>query len=217
MQMRSGHELIIRSPYDRCSVVKHPYLFEIAIYCWEEINVLSFGADCKQTNVRKLHILRLRVSNLHKKQTFNSLVARMAWQRYVQMLVRRRLTNQKRFFVSIDTNNQSACSIFGLWHASLKHCSPGFFVFTLRLTRVTRTLGTRLRKVPSLSFNNSIILCSYFSKRPRSQIRHPWARVSRSFHPPFSPDTGGKNGGFLSMRTKVILESPFARPGLTPM
>ena len=33
----------------------------------------------------------------------------------------------------------------------------------------------------------------------------------------FSPDLGGKNGGVLSMRMQVILDSPFARPGLAPI
>ena len=33
----------------------------------------------------------------------------------------------------------------------------------------------------------------------------------------FSPDLGGKNGGVLSMRMQVILDSSFARPGSTPM
>ena len=33
----------------------------------------------------------------------------------------------------------------------------------------------------------------------------------------FSPDLGGKNGGVLSMRMQVILDSPFARPGSAPI
>ena len=33
----------------------------------------------------------------------------------------------------------------------------------------------------------------------------------------FSPDLGEKNGGVLSMRMQVILDSPFARPGLAPI
>ena len=33
----------------------------------------------------------------------------------------------------------------------------------------------------------------------------------------FSPDLGGKNGGVLSMRMQVILESSFARPGSAPI
>ena len=33
----------------------------------------------------------------------------------------------------------------------------------------------------------------------------------------FSPDLGGKNGGVLSMRMQVILDSSFARPGSTPI
>ena len=33
----------------------------------------------------------------------------------------------------------------------------------------------------------------------------------------FSPDLGGKNGGILSMRMQVILDSSFARPGSAPI
>ena len=33
----------------------------------------------------------------------------------------------------------------------------------------------------------------------------------------FSPDLGGKNGGVLSMRVQVILDSSFARPGSVPI
>ena len=33
----------------------------------------------------------------------------------------------------------------------------------------------------------------------------------------FSPDLGGENGGVLSMRMQVILDSPFARPCLAPI
>ena len=33
----------------------------------------------------------------------------------------------------------------------------------------------------------------------------------------FSPDLGGKNGGVLSMRMQVILDSSFARPGAAPI
>ena len=33
----------------------------------------------------------------------------------------------------------------------------------------------------------------------------------------FSPDLGGKNGGVLSMRIQVILDSSFARPGSAPI
>ena len=31
------------------------------------------------------------------------------------------------------------------------------------------------------------------------------------------PDLGGKNGGVLSMRMQVILDSSFARPGSAPI
>ena len=33
----------------------------------------------------------------------------------------------------------------------------------------------------------------------------------------FFPDSGGKNGGVLSMRMQVILDSSFARPGSAPI
>ena len=33
----------------------------------------------------------------------------------------------------------------------------------------------------------------------------------------FSPDLGGKNGGVLSMRMQVILDTSFARPGSAPI
>ena len=33
----------------------------------------------------------------------------------------------------------------------------------------------------------------------------------------FSPDLGGKNGGVLSMRMQVILDSSFSRPGSAPI
>ena len=33
----------------------------------------------------------------------------------------------------------------------------------------------------------------------------------------FSPDLGGKNGGVLSMRMQVILDSSFACPGSAPI
>ena len=33
----------------------------------------------------------------------------------------------------------------------------------------------------------------------------------------FSPDFGGKNGGVLSMRMQVILDSSFAHPGSAPI
>ena len=33
----------------------------------------------------------------------------------------------------------------------------------------------------------------------------------------FYPDSGGKNGGVLSMRMQVILDSSFARPGSAPI
>ena len=41
--------------------------------------------------------------------------------------------------------------------------------------------------------------------------------LERSSKYGFSPDLGGKNGGVLSMRMRVILDSSFARPGSAPI
>ena len=44
----------------------------------------------------------------------------------------------------------------------------------------------------------------------------PRAKSGKYFKIWFSPDLGGKNGGVLSMRMHVILDSSFARPGSAP-
>ena len=45
----------------------------------------------------------------------------------------------------------------------------------------------------------------------------PQAESGKYFQIWFSPDLGGKNGGVLSMRMQVILDSSFARPGSVPI
>ena len=56
-----------------------------------------------------------------------------------------------------------------------------------------------------------LLLVYYHSENcARSQI---W----KYFQIWFSPDLGGKNGGVLSMRMQVILDSSFARPGSAPI
>ena len=45
----------------------------------------------------------------------------------------------------------------------------------------------------------------------------PQAKSGKYFQIWFSPDLGGKNGGALSMRMQVILDSSFARPGSAPI
>ena len=46
---------------------------------------------------------------------------------------------------------------------------------------------------------------------------HPQAKSGKYFQIWFSPDLGGKNGGVLSMRMQVILDSSFVRPGSAPI
>ena len=45
----------------------------------------------------------------------------------------------------------------------------------------------------------------------------PQAESGKYFQIWFSPDLGGKNGGVLSMRMQVILDSLYARPGSAPI
>ena len=45
----------------------------------------------------------------------------------------------------------------------------------------------------------------------------PQAKSGKYFQIWFFPDLGGKNGGILSMRMQVILDSSFARPGSAPI
>ena len=45
----------------------------------------------------------------------------------------------------------------------------------------------------------------------------PQAKSGKYFQIWFSPDLGGKNGGVLSVRMQVILDSLFAGPGSAPI
>ena len=45
----------------------------------------------------------------------------------------------------------------------------------------------------------------------------PRAKSEKYFQIWFSPDLGEKNGGVLSVRMQVILDSSFARPGSAPV
>jgi len=58
-----------------------------------------------------------------------------------------------------------------------------------------------------INLNAEIVACILFKKS-----RHKPNLESTSKYG-FSPDLGGKNGGVLSMRMQVILDSSFARPG----
>ena len=64
-----------------------------------------------------------------------------------------------------------------------------------------------------INLNAEIVACIYYhsENRATSQI---WKNTSKYG---FSPDLGGKNGGVLSMRMQVILDSSFARPGSAPI
>ena len=60
-------------------------------------------------------------------------------------------------------------------------------------------------------FMQNLLLVYYYSENhTTSQI---WKVLPNMVFPRF----GGKNGGVLSMRIQVILDSLFARPGLAPM
>ena len=48
----------------------------------------------------------------------------------------------------------------------------------------------------------------------KSRLKPNLKRISKYG---FSPDLGGKNGGVLSMRMQVILDSSFACPGSVPI
>ena len=63
-----------------------------------------------------------------------------------------------------------------------------------------------------INLNTEIVACILSSEnRATSQI---WKILPNMV---FSPDLGGKNGGVLSMRMQVILDSSFARPGSAPI
>ena len=64
--------------------------------------------------------------------------------------------------------------------------------------------------------NAEIVACILSFRKSRHKRRHKPNLESTSKYG-FSPDLGGKNGGVLSMRMQVILDSSFARPGSAPI
>ena len=60
--------------------------------------------------------------------------------------------------------------------------------------------------------NAEIVACTLLFRK----LRHKPNLESTSKYG-FFPDLGGKNGGVLSMRMQVILDSSFARPGSVPI
>ena len=63
-----------------------------------------------------------------------------------------------------------------------------------------------------ISLNAEIVACILSFRKSRNK---PNLESTSKYG--FSPDLGGKNGGVLSMRMQVILDSSFARPGLAPI
>ena len=61
------------------------------------------------------------------------------------------------------------------------------------------------------NLNAEIVACILFTESQRKP------NLKRTSKYGFSPDLGGKNGGVLSMRMQVILDSSFARPGSAPI
>ena len=53
--------------------------------------------------------------------------------------------------------------------------------------------------------------CLYVTRKSRHK-----QKSGKYFQYGFSPDLGGKNGGVLSMRMQVILDSSFRTPGFSP-
>ena len=63
-----------------------------------------------------------------------------------------------------------------------------------------------------INLNAEIVACILSCRKSRHK---PNLKSTSKYG--FSPDLGGKNGGVLSMRMQVILDSPFARPGSAPI
>ena len=63
-----------------------------------------------------------------------------------------------------------------------------------------------------INLNAEIVACILSFRKSRNKPN----LESNSKHG-FSSDLGGKNGGVLSMRMQVILDSSFARPGSAPI
>ena len=63
-----------------------------------------------------------------------------------------------------------------------------------------------------INLNAEIVACILSCRKSRHK---PNLKSTSKYG--FSPDLGGKNGGVLSMRMQVILDSSFARPGSAPI
>ena len=62
------------------------------------------------------------------------------------------------------------------------------------------------------NLNAEIVACILLFRKSRHK-----RNLESSSKYGFSPDLGGKNGGVLSMRMQVILDSSFVRPGSAPI
>ena len=62
-----------------------------------------------------------------------------------------------------------------------------------------------------INLNAEVVACIFIIQKIA-----PEAKSGNTSKYGFSPDLGGKNGGVLSMRMQVILDSSFARPGFNP-
>ena len=63
-----------------------------------------------------------------------------------------------------------------------------------------------------ISLNTEIVACILSFRKSRHK-----PNLENTSKYGFSPDLGGKNGGVLSMRMQVILDSSFDRPGSAPI
>ena len=63
-----------------------------------------------------------------------------------------------------------------------------------------------------INLNTEIVACILSFRKSRHK-----PNLENTTKYGFSPDLGGKNGGVLSMRMQVILDSSFARPGSAPI
>ena len=63
-----------------------------------------------------------------------------------------------------------------------------------------------------INLNAEIVACILSCRKSRHK-----PNLKRTAKYGFSPDLGGKNGGVLSMRMQVILDSSFAHPGSAPI
>ena len=63
-----------------------------------------------------------------------------------------------------------------------------------------------------INLNDEIAACILSFRKSRHK-----PNLESTFKYGFSPYLGGKNGGVLSMRMQVILDSSFARPGSAPI